>query len=103
VVEWTEPAKQDLKLIHDYIARDSKYYAKKVSFEIVEKSEKINIFPEIGRSVLEIGDPKIRELIIYSYRLIYEILPHKIEILALIHGKRDFSKINLENLRKQEG
>jgi len=103
VVEWTEPAKQDLKLIHDYIARDSKYYAKKVSFEIVEKSEKINIFSEIGRSVPEIGDPKIRELIIYSYRLIYEILPHKIEILALIHGKRDFSKINLENLRKQEG
>lgn len=103
MVEWTEPAKQDLKLIHDYIARDSKYYAKKVSFEIVEKSEKINIFPEIGRSVPEIGDLKIRELIIYSYRLIYEILPHKIEILALIHGKRDFSKINLENLRKQEG
>jgi len=103
VVEWTDPAKQDLKLIHDYIARDSKYYAKKVSFEIVEKSEKINIFPEIGRSVPEIGDPKIRELIIYSYCLIYEILPHKIEILALIHGKRDFSKINLENLRKQEG
>ena len=103
MVEWTDPAKQDLKLIHDYIARDSKYYAKKVSFEIVEKSEKINIFPEIGRSVPEIGDPKIRELIIYSYCLIYEILPHKIEILALIHGKRDFSKINLENLRKQEG
>ena len=103
MVEWTEPAKQDLKLIHDYIARDSKYYAKKVSFEIVEKSEKINIFPEIGRSVPEIGDPKIRELIIYSYRLIYEILPYKIEILALIHGKRDFSKINLENLRKREG
>ncbi len=103
MVEWTEPAKQDLKLIHDYIARDSKYYAKKVSFEIVEKSGKINIFPEIGRSVPEIGDPKIRELIIYSYRLIYEILPHKIEILALIHGKRDFSKISLENLRKQEG
>ena len=102
MVEWTGPAKQDLKLIHDYISRDSKFYAQKVSFEIVEKSEKLNIFPEIGRIVPEIGDPKIRELIIYSYRLIYEIFPDKIEILALIHGKRDFSKINLENLRKQE-
>jgi addiction module RelE/StbE family toxin len=102
LVEWTDPAKQDLKSIHDYIARDSKFYAKKVSFEIVEKSEKLNIFPEIGRIVPEIGDPKIRELIIYSYRLIYEIFPEKIEILALIHGKRDFSKINLENFKKQE-
>lgn len=93
MVKWTGPAKQDLKSIHDYIARDSKFYAKKVSLEIVEKSEKLNIFPEIGRIVPEIGDPKIRELIIYSYRLIYEVFPNKVEILALIHGKRDFSKI----------
>ena len=103
MVEWADPAKQDLKAIHDYIARDSTFYAKKVSLEIVEKSEKLNILPEIGRVVPEIGDPKIRELIIYSYRLIYEIFPDKIEILALIHGKRDFSRMNLENLRKQEG
>lgn len=102
MVEWTNPAKQDLKLIHDYIARDSKYYAKKVSFEIVEKAEKLNIFPEIGRIVPEICDPKIRELIIYSYRLIYEIFPNKIAILALIHGKRDFSKINLEALKQED-
>jgi addiction module RelE/StbE family toxin len=99
VVEWTDPAKQDLKSIHDYISRDSRLYAKKVSFEIIEKTEKLNIFPEIGRIVPEIGDPNIRELIIYSYRLIYEIYPDKIEILALIHGKRDFSKINLEDRR----
>ncbi|MBM4066719.1 MAG: type II toxin-antitoxin system RelE/ParE family toxin [Planctomycetes bacterium] len=103
MVEWTDPAKQDLKAIHDYIARDSTFYAKKVSLEIVEKSEKLNILPEIGRVVPEIGDTRIRELIIYSYRLVYEIFPDKIEILALIHGKRDFSRINLENLRKQEG
>ncbi len=96
MVEWTGPAKQDLKSVHDYIARDSKFYAEKASLEFVEKSEKLNIFPEIGRIVPEIGDPKIRELMIYSYRLIYEIFHDKIAILALIHGKRDFSKINLE-------
>ena len=97
MVEWTDPAKQDLKSIYDYISKDSKFYAQKVSFELVEKSEKLNIFPEIGRIVPEIGDPKIRELLIYSYRLIYEIFPDKIEVLALIHGKRDFLKINLED------
>jgi len=70
VVEWTGPAKQDLKLVHDYIARDSKFYAEKVSLEIIEKSEKLNIFPEIGRIVPEIGDPKIRELFIY-YLIIF--------------------------------
>ncbi len=99
MVEWSEPAKQDLKLIHDYIANNSKFYAKKVSLEIVEKSKKLDIFPEIGRIVPEIGNPKIRELLIYSYRLIYEIFPNKIAILALIHDNRDFSQISLEERR----
>ncbi len=39
MVEWSIPAKLDLKDIHDYIARDSKFYAKKVSQEIINKSE----------------------------------------------------------------
>jgi len=92
VVRWTKPAKLDLKQIHDYIARDSRYYAERVSLEIVEKSEILNSFPDAGRIVPEIGNPNIRELFLYSYRLIYEIFPDKIEILALIHGKRNFMK-----------
>lgn len=89
---WAKPARLDLKQIHDYIARDSKYYAEKVSAEIVESSEKLNSFPEAGRMVPEIGDPKIRELFVYSYRLIYEISLNEIQILALIHSKRNFIK-----------
>lgn len=92
MVRWSKPAKLDLKQIHDYIARDSKFYAQKISAEIIEKSEKLTLFPEIGRIVPEIGDPNIRELLIYSYRLIYEVFPDKVEVLALIHGKRNFMK-----------
>ncbi len=44
MVIWTDPAKLDLRDIHDYIARDSKYYAQKVSQDIVDKSEKLNLF-----------------------------------------------------------
>ena len=92
MVIWSIPAKEDLKKIHDYIACDSKYYATKVSQEFVEKSEQLIKFPKLGRIVPEIEDPNIRELIIYSYRLIYEVSPKGIEILAIIHGKRDFPK-----------
>jgi len=91
VVKWTVPARHDLKEIHDYIARDSNVYAKKVSEEIVERSGLLRTYPQIGRVVPEIGNPEIRELLIYSYRLIYEVLPEEVRILALIHGKRDFS------------
>ena len=90
MVKWSIPAKDDLKKIFEYIAKDSKFYAEKVADEIVEKSELLDKFPEMGRIVPEIEDSNIRELIIYSYRLIYEISVKGIEILALIHGKQDF-------------
>ena len=100
MVIWTDPAKLDLRDIHDYIARDSKYYAQKVSQDIVDKSEKLNLFPEIGRIVPETDDPNVREIFIYSYRLIYEVLQNSVQVLALIHGKRDFTG-NFNDLRKQ--
>ena len=92
MVIWSIPAKDDLKKIHDYIACDSKYYATKVSQEFVEKSEQLTKLPRLGRIVPEIENPNIRELIIYSYRLIYEISSKEIEILAITHGKQDFSR-----------
>ncbi|HWR59023.1 MAG TPA: type II toxin-antitoxin system RelE/ParE family toxin [Thermodesulfovibrionales bacterium] len=102
MVEWSRPAKLDLRQIHDYIARDSKFYAQKVSTEIVEKSEKLNSFPEVGRIVPEVGDPNIRELLIYSYRLIYEVFSNRVEVLALIHGKRNFIKDYLNEQRYEK-
>lgn len=101
MVIWTDPAKLDLRDIHDYIARDSQYYAQKVSQDIVDKSEKLNLFPEIGRVVPETDDPNVREIFIYSYRLIYEVLPNSVQVLALIHGKRDFTG-NFNDLGSQE-
>ncbi len=101
MVKWSKPAGFDLKQIHDYIARDSKFYAQKVSLEIIEKSEKLNLFPELGRIVPEIGDPSIRELLIYSYRLVYEVFPDKVEVVALIHSKRNFIKDLLNEQRNE--
>jgi len=91
MVKWSVPARNDLKQIHDYIAKDSEYYAQNVIQEIVAKTEALTEHPEIGRIVPEIGDQNIRELIIYSYRLIYESSLADIEILAIIHGRRDFN------------
>ncbi len=91
MVKWSVPARNDLKQIHDYIAKDSKFYAQNVIQEIVAKTETLTELPEIGRIVPENSDKTIRELIVYSYRLIYEISVAGIEILAIIHGRRDFN------------
>ena len=59
MVIWSVPAKNDLKQIHDYIAKDSKYYAQNVVQEIIAKIDTLTDFPEIGRVVPEISDHNI--------------------------------------------
>lgn len=44
-----------------------------------------------------LNNPEIREIIIYSYRMIYQITSdNEVEILAIVHIKRDFSLPNGE-------
>jgi len=74
LVTWTLPARDDLKAIHNYIALDSKFYAKNTVRNIVQRALKLSEIPEIGRIVPERNEPDIREVFIYSYRSIYQIL-----------------------------
>ncbi len=48
---------------------------------------------ERGRVVPELSDPAIREVFVGSYRLVYRILAHRVEILALVHGARDLTAL----------
>ena len=89
MVIWTGPAKADLRSIHDFIAPDSRYYAKKVVHDIVAKTDTLDRLPRIGRMVPELGDDTIRELLPYSYRVIYEIKGDDVLVLAVIHKRQD--------------
>lgn len=90
---WTEPAITDLENIKLYIARDSERYASIFVEKIIRSAENIEFFPSIGRIIPEVDDPKLRELLIHPYRLIYKNSDDVVEILAIIHQARDFSKI----------
>ncbi len=71
MVIWSEPAKTDLRSIHDFIAHDSRHYAKKVTQDIREKTDILKQLTKAGRKVPELNDEHIRELSLYSYRIIY--------------------------------
>jgi toxin ParE1/3/4 len=45
-------------------------------------------FPQAGRKVPEFDDESIRELVVYSYRIIYRLQEEEAQIVAVIHGKR---------------
>jgi plasmid stabilization system protein ParE len=89
VVIWSDPAKADLRSIHDFIAHDSAHYAKKVTQDIVAKTDVLDELPRMGRVVPELGIDTIRELSLYSYRILYEIRGHGVFVLAVIHKRRE--------------
>ena len=43
----------------------------------------------MGRKVPELDEENVRELSQYSYRILYEIKASQIDILAVIHKRRD--------------
>ena len=87
-VTWSPEAAEDVESIAEYIARDSAFYARAVVTEILAVARTVREFPSIGRVVPEIGDERIRERFIYSYRMVYRVETARILIVAVIHGKR---------------
>lgn len=92
-VVWSPEAIEDAEAIAAYIDRDSPWYAKAVVSKIVETVEAIPDFPEMGRAVPELGDATIRERFAHRYRVIYRLDAERILIVAVIHGRQDFSPI----------
>ena len=46
-------------------------------------------FPRSGKKVPEFNDDTIREMLVYSYRIIYKVSGEQILIAAVIHGSRN--------------
>ena len=92
MVIWTIPAKDDLRRVYTFIAEDSRYYASEVVEKFVTLTTKLTLFPNQGRVVPELGNPNIRELMIFSYRVIYQHQHDKIYILAIVHMRQKFKK-----------
>ena len=89
IIQWTEPAIQDLESIKNYISKDSEHYAIIFLEKIFLSLENLISFPEIGRRVPEAEKENIREIIYSNYRIIYKLEENRILILAIIHGSRN--------------
>ena len=75
-----------------YIANDSPEAARGVLEEALGTAEALAMLSERGRVVPELEDPLIREVFIGNYRLLYEVTPAEVSILAILHGARGFAK-----------
>ena len=88
-VGWSRRALSDLEGIADCLAADSPRYASNVVRKVLSQVRILAQFPRSGRKVPEFDDDNVRELIVYSYRVIYRIQENGVVIAAVIHGKRN--------------
>ncbi len=88
-VMWAEAAWNDLEEVADYIAKDSPHYAAAFVREVRDAARSLAYLAERGRAVPEFNDPCIRELLVRSYRLIYQVGEKAVYIVGFIHGARD--------------
>jgi toxin ParE1/3/4 len=99
-VKWTNQSIDDIGNIAEFIAKDSVKYARLQVSIFFETCKILEQFPNAGRIVPEKGKENIRELIVGSYRIIYQIISlEKIDILTVHHSHR-ILKIKIGGKRK---
>ncbi|MFN8159760.1 MAG: type II toxin-antitoxin system RelE/ParE family toxin [Solirubrobacterales bacterium] len=98
---WTETAWRDLERVGDYIAEDSPGYAAAFVRRVRDRARSLDELAERGRVVPELDDPAVRELVVGSYRLIYEIAEEAVYVLGLVHGARDLSALWDDGARRE--
>src|SRR5438876_5180091 len=87
-IDWSHTARQDLRGISAYVARDSKVYAKRLVDRIREKAGLLKDFPELGAKVEGWEKENVREIQEGNYRIIYRPKTDSIQILTVLHGAR---------------
>jgi toxin ParE1/3/4 len=90
-IKWTEKSISNLQSIFEYIAKDSKIYATRFVKSLIASAKKLETVPRCGRTISELEEQDLREIIFRNYRIAYRIKKNDdIEILAVIHSARDF-------------
>ena len=87
-VRWALRALEDLREIHDFIARDSPRAAEALVERIFSASERLTAFPLSGRLVPEFPGSGYRELLVGNYRVQYRVGDAVIWIATVVHGMR---------------
>ena len=88
---WSARARNDLKAIGDYIARDNQTAAHQWVERLIAAVDRAGEMPLSGRRVHEIPERKeIREVVLRNYRIVYRVGNKAIEVLTVFEGHRLF-------------
>ena len=87
-VKWTRKGQQRLQQIYDYIAEDQPANALRFIDRLTLRVEIFAAHPRSGKIVSKYQRDDIREIYEDKYRIIYRILPDRIDVLTVRHSAR---------------
>lgn len=94
ILRWTKTAARDMVHVKEFKAKESAVFADEFVDRVFERLEnQILPFPQSGQVVSEYGRDDINEIIVYSFRVVYQILPDQILVLTVIHGANPLPNI----------
>lgn len=89
-VVWTESARDGFDSTLAYIGEDSPDAAAHFLVVVLDTAQSLSFLSERGRIVPELQQPDTRDIFVYRFRMIYEVTPSEVRIVAFLHGARDF-------------
>lgn len=87
-VLWTPDAKARLREIEAYIAKDSPQAARDMAVRLIRRALELEQPPLLGKRLARYAPADVRELLERPYRLIYRVLPERIEIVTVMHYRQ---------------
>lgn len=87
-ISWATQAKEDLRAIREYIARDAPTTAVAYTQRLRLSVNRLKELPFSGQVVPEIGKEHIREILFGNYRIIYRVQEAHVEIVTVFHGSK---------------
>ena len=94
---WTEPALNDLNEIAEYIALDNPDAASKLVLDIFEKVDRLEEYPNSGKSVAEMPGTNYRELVMPPCRIFYRPEVDFVYVLFVMRGEQLFREFLLKS------
>lgn len=87
---WSPSARLDLHDLKEYISLDSPEIAKRFVASLFDAIERLEVFPQSGRTVPEFEDEHLREIIRNPCRIVYRLNSDhsSIEIIRIWHAAR---------------
>jgi plasmid stabilization system protein ParE len=74
-----------------YVAQESRPAAERLLIQALDAASSLDLHSDRGRLVPELDQPNIRQLLVQRYRLLYEVAPTGVQVLAFVHGAKDLT------------